>query len=555
MKIVYYIQVLLFVIYSNVFSQAPNYLWAKSAGGTGTDAGYCCTTDASGNIIVVGGFASSTITFGTNTLTNTIGGTADIYIVKYDPNGNALWARSVGGINLDAAYGCCIDANNNIIVTGDFSSPSITFGTTTLTNTSTSFDIFVVKYDTNGNVIWAKGAGGTSSDVGKSCYADANSNIIVAGTFSSPSFTLGTNTLTNANTGTTDIFITKYDSNGNVIWAKSSGGASNDYVYSCKTDASNNIVIAGHFNSSAIIFGTNFLTNTNSGTADIFIAKYDTNGNVLWAKKEGGTNPDFGISCSIDPSRNIITTGYFNSPTITFGVTTLTNTTSGVQNFYIVKYDSAGNVLWAKNAGGPGHEGSSCTTDASGNIVAIGIYGSSITLGTTTLTSSGLYDVFIVKYDPLGNVLWAKKVGGTGTDYGFNCATDPNGNIVATGHFTSSSMALGTTTLTNAGPGGVTDMFVFKLDGITGIEEYGFGNGISVYPNPSTGVVNISIIQPESLKIKELLIYNILGESILSQKNLPSLYQIDLSEETNGIYFIKLSTEKGTASKKIIITH
>ena len=136
---------------------------AKSAEGTYYDYGRSIAVDANGNSYVTGYFYSSTITFGLTTLTNS-GVYSDIFVVKYDSSGNVVWAKNTGGTNEDKGYGIAVDAIGNSYVTGWFSSSTITFGSTTLTN-SGSDDIFVVKYDSSGNVMRAKSAGGTSNDL------------------------------------------------------------------------------------------------------------------------------------------------------------------------------------------------------------------------------------------------------------------------------------------------------------------------------------------------------------------------------------------------------
>ena len=168
------------------YGQSPTYLWAKRAGGTDTDKGSSVATDANGNILVTGVFYSSSITFGTTTLTNA--GGSNMYIAKYDAGGNVLWAKSAGGTDSNGGYSIATDANGNIFVTGEFRNSSITFGTTTLTNAG-YYDIFIVKYDVGGNVLWAKSTGGTDWDEGRSVASDANGNILVTGIFVSPSIT------------------------------------------------------------------------------------------------------------------------------------------------------------------------------------------------------------------------------------------------------------------------------------------------------------------------------------------------------------------------------
>lgn len=369
-------------------------LWAKSAGGIANDYGNCVATDASGNIFVTGSFSSPTITFGTTVLTNVAPTFTDIFIVKYDPNGNVLWAKSAGGTNWDTGTGVTTDTSGNAIITGYFASSSMTFGTTTLSTTSPiTNDIYLVKYDAGGNVLWARSDGGSSNDNVFSVSADASGNIFVTGYFISPSITFGTTILTQS--GPADYFLVKYDTGGNVLWAKDAGGSDFEAGYSVCTDTGGNILVTGSFLSSSVTFGTTTLTNT--GTSTIFLVKYDQGGNVLWAKSEGGSTSDVAYGVYADASGDILLAGALKSPTITFGTTTLTNV--GISDVFIVKYTSAGNVIWAKSAGGTlDDECNSVAADASGNIFITGFFRDpSIAFGTTTLTCAGGLDFFLAK--------------------------------------------------------------------------------------------------------------------------------------------------------------
>ena len=276
------ITILLAVLFTaNVFAQAPNWQWAKSAVGSSNDNSASVTTDVSGNVLMTGFFSSTTITFGTTILTNA--GSGNMFIVKYDASGNVIWAKSAGGTGDDRAFGVATDANGNVLITGAFTSPTITFGTTTLTNAN-GFEMFIVKYDANGNVLWAKSAGGTSSDQCKSVSVDAAGNAIIIGFFQSSAITFGTTTLTN--TGVSSTFIVKYDAAGSVLWAKYAGGSSVGFGNSGSVDASGNILVTGYFSSPTMTFGTTIITNSDitGNTADLFIVKYDAAVNVLLAK-------------------------------------------------------------------------------------------------------------------------------------------------------------------------------------------------------------------------------------------------------------------------------
>lgn len=550
-------------IFTEISSQTPNYLWVKSASGMNNDESNSCVTDVSGNIIATGHFNSPSISFGTITLINTgPSGTSDVFIVKYDPNGNALWAKNAGGTNFDYGKSCSVDASGNIIVTGVFNSSTIVFGTNTLTNAGASGtgDFFIAKYDPSGNVLWAKSAGGTTGDIGKSCSVDGIGNIIATGYFASSSISFGTTTLTT--TGPADFFIVKYDAMGTVLWAKSASGTGPDVPASCSTDPSGNIIATGYFTSPTLTFGSLTVTKTPSvgSVPNIFIVKYDPSGNALWVKNiMNNSTPNDEQSCSTDANSNIILTGIFYS-LITIGTTTLTG--AGSSDIFIMKYDPNGNILWAKSAGGPGSEIIySCSTDASNNIVTTGYFNSpTLTIGTNTLTNTNpannSYDLFIFKHDPNGNALWAKGAGGMNFDYGKSCSVDANGNVIVTGYFDSPTISFGTTILTNADATGNTrDIFVLKLDGLTGIEEFNYENSILVFPNPSNGKINLSFNKFENVKIDAVNVFNTQGKCILSLEHITDDCKIDLSVISSGVYFIELSTENKTAIKKIVINH
>jgi hypothetical protein len=531
------------------FGQAPPWTWANSAGGTYQDEGHSIATDASGNVVVTGYFSSPSITFGTIVLTNTNGSSADMFVVKYDGAGNVLWANSAGGTGWEESYGVTTDAGGNVLVTGRFFSPSITFGTIVLTNTSGS-DMFIVKYDGAGNVLWANSAIGADDDEGRGVATDASGNVLVTGFFYSPSITFGTTVLTNVNASYSDMFIVKYDGAGNVLWANSAGGTGWDEVYGVATDAGGNILVTGYFSSPSITFGTTVLTNANGSTSDIFVVKYDGAGNVLWANSASGTDDDEGYGVATDSGGNVLITGFFYSPSITFGTTVLTNANAGYSDMFIVKYDGAGNVLWANSAGGTGWDESyGVSTDAGGNVLVTGYFSSpSITFGTTVLTNAVGSEIFIVKYDGAGNVLWANSASGTSDDVGQSVSTDTGGNVLVTGIFDGPSITFGTTVLINTNTGS-NDMFIAKLDNITGIAEENYSvETINVFPDPSgNGQFNVS----SSKTMDEIKITNALGQIIYEDQSKAKNISIQLDE--TGVYFIQTISGNQTVTKKIIV--
>ncbi|MCF8296448.1 MAG: T9SS type A sorting domain-containing protein [Saprospiraceae bacterium] len=531
-------------------AQTPNWAWAKSVGGTNHDGGNDICTDASGNVYVAGYFTSPSITFGT---TSIIG--PSMFIVKYDALGNVLWAKSVGATSYGSTVGISTDTNGNVYISGYFHTPSITFGAFTLMNDLATYaDIFVVKYDSNGNVLWAKSAGGTSDDFCTSMFTDANGNMHITGRFYSPSITFGTISLTNIDSSLhgADIFIVKYDESGNVLWAKSAGGVKTEIGQGISIDANKNVYVTGFFNSTSISFGTTTLTNV--GFSDIFIVKYDPNGNVLWAKSAGGAEGEGGKSITIDSNGGIYMAVFFNSKSISFGTTTLSNANWGWSDIFIVKYDTLGNVLWEKSAGGLGDDlSSSISADSHGNVYLAGSFHSpSITFGPTTLTYVGNSDIYIVKYDASGVVKWAKSAGGNFDDICNSISNDASGNLYITGFFDSDSITFGTTPLTNVDK---NDIFIAKLSSTTGIEdEKYFEYKINIFPNPFSYSITIQTnnhFKDASLNVYNIngqnvkQINNVSGNTItLNRDNLP-----------NGIYFVRLiENNKVIVSERIVIS-
>ncbi|MDD4308871.1 MAG: SBBP repeat-containing protein [Candidatus Cloacimonetes bacterium] len=264
-----------------------NYLWAKKAGGINDEICYCIAVDSSGNSYVMGDFGDSA-TFGTTLLTT--GDYTNTFIAKLDTNGTWLWVRQIIGTQIieqfgsvaTAGRGIATDDIGNCYVTGCFAGNGI-FDSTTLTSSGHT-DIFIAKLDTNGNFLWAKQSGGTLFDdgFGLGIATDNSGNSYVTGRFSGNAI-FGNYTL--ISNGGYDIFISKLDTNGNILWAKKAGGIidedipiSTDAGRSIAIDTMGNCYITGWFSGTAT-FGNNLLTS--SGAQDIFIAKLAPDGVIV----------------------------------------------------------------------------------------------------------------------------------------------------------------------------------------------------------------------------------------------------------------------------------
>ncbi|MCX6199679.1 MAG: SBBP repeat-containing protein [Bacteroidetes bacterium] len=317
--------------------------------------------------------------------------------------------------------------------------------------------------------IWAKSAKSSSiiyGSEGTNAFSDNSGNIYITGIFNGPTISFDTHVLNCS--GYTDAFLVKYDSLGNVLWAKRPSGTGNDLVYGLATDNDDNVYIAGAFASNVLTFDTFHLLNSQTGKLDFFLAKYNSAGKVLWAKKGGYTGDDMIMSIATDPFGNIYVTGYFDSIQMKIDSITLYNadTTGSKGDVFIAKYDSSGNFIWAKRAGGKNMDYGTCVaTDREGNLYTGGIFSNdSIVFDSITLFNTGNYDMYLVKYDTSGLVIWALSSSGGFTEDPFDIVTDSRDNIYVTGYFNSSVINLGNDTLHNLLNQGQNDAFLVKYN-------------------------------------------------------------------------------------------
>jgi len=371
---------------------SPNTLWTKTFGGTGNDYAYSVLQTFDGSYIIAG----YTESFGA---VNT-----DIYLIKTDINGNLIWQKTFGGYGSDYAH--FIEQSND--------SCYIIVGSTTSYGSGGS-DIYLIKTDTAGNLIWEKTFGGVNNEHGWSVQKTSDGGYIIAG--STNSF----------GAGDVDMYLLKTDEYGNFLWDKTFGDTSrSDYARSVVQTADGGYIIAGL----TISFGT--------GTYDVYLVKTDEYGNLLWEKTFGGSNTHMGFSVKQTKDGGYIIGG--NS--LSFG--------SGDYDFYLIKTDSFGNLVWQRNLGGTKNDfGRAVIEDANGDYIIAGF---------TNSFGNGEYDIYICKYDTAGNIIWEKTYGMSGGDWCYSIQkTDDNGFILA--GFTNSTGA------------GEADVYLVKTEPDVGVEE------------------------------------------------------------------------------------
>lgn len=396
-------------------------------------------TDVNGNSYVIGGFANS-ISFGPTTLTG--GPDGNTFIAKYDSNGNMIWANAITGTSVVESADIAVDASGNPYITGNFKG-TVTLGKFTLTS-SEDRSAFVTKFDQSGKVVWAKKAGSADGDVrGTNIAVDVNGSAYVTGNFFKTA-TFGGVIITA--TKNEQLFISKYTSEGDISWVKMAGGLGSCFTHDITTDQSGSLYLTGQFWMTAA-FGTTTLTNHSDVTrpADIFVARYDANGNALWAKQAGGPEgSDVGTGIAVDETGNSYISGFFQNRA-TFGSAAVSGNATG--NIFLAKYSAAGILQWIKKQESSGDARSaSIGRDINGNLYIAGHFEGSVSFGNTALVSAGAYDMFFIKYSPTADVLGATQAGGAGLDLVKKLSISGNGTIYFTGDF-SGPAVFGSSTL------------------------------------------------------------------------------------------------------------
>lgn len=360
------------------------------------------------------------------------------------------WARGAGGVSYDNATKIATDLQKNIYATGYFSSGFVNFGSYTLFNTdSGTSDIFLVKYDSLGNVLWAKSAGGAGYDYAAAITTDPNGGVYVAGYFMSPSISFDTFTLTNSGTGT--IYLVKYDTAGNVQWAKKGTGNYIDYANALHCTATGTILLCGQFGSSFLQFDS--VTMNNTGGEDFFLAAFSQAGTLAWAHCSVGDGVDNAHGITSDPAGNVYICGSYDGSFLSFDATVIYNDSAGTEAMFVARYDSSGNFNWVTTAGETGGtDAVGIAADDSGHIYVAGNFGNNLTFDSvTSFTAGGTNDIFMVKYDTAANRLWVQTAGGAGADVVQSISLDIFDNVYIAGYYSSATISFGGYTLPNAG--------------------------------------------------------------------------------------------------------
>lgn len=457
-----------------------DYQWAKNVRGAGKDSGGRITTDGSGNIYAAGYFASSNVDFdpgpaqalmSAGYVTN-----QDGFIWNLTKDGEYGWARHIGLYGTELGAMTCNkvtrDAAGNIYATGQIFGFNIDMdpgpGEALISSTGELSDAYFAKYDANGNFLWAKRVGGVDFDYGSGIGLDAAGNIyLLASSLLDTPFDYdpgpGEAFLAPAPGVWLNTVIAKYDNDGNYLWAKL---VQNADPRALAVDNNGNTYFSGQFSGTDVDFdpgsGTAYLSSP-VDDYDIFMARFDADGNYVWAKRMGGTSFESTWDIALAPDGSVCLGGEFDGDDADFdpgpGEAILPYVKQG--DLFVAKYTPDGDYLWARSAGGKGSEEvRGVAVDSNGDIYVAGIFfGQNDDFdsgpGTIILNSAeDTSDLFIAKYSASGNMLWIREFGENDQyEQCFDLDLDANGGIYIAGNSRSSNLITGK-----------SDIYVAKFD-------------------------------------------------------------------------------------------
>lgn len=385
-------------------------LWSKAHGGSDND--FCFDLAETHD----GAFAVTGLTFSNDGEVSNNHGAGDLWIYRMDRSGNIIWQQALGGSAQDEGHSVTITPDNYYVVAGNTSSND-----KHVSGNHGGQDIWVVKLDFQGNMIWQKTYGGTGTEgmYSHSILSTSDGGFIMIG------YTTSNDDDVSNNHGGQDIWVVKMDNSGNIQWQKTFGGTGTDYSSSITATTDGNYIIAGYSNSDdGDITG-------NHGDYDSWVAKIDGSGNLIWSKTFGGSGLDVNYRIVLTLDGGYILNGQTNSPN--------DGDVSGWHgdfDAWVIKLDASGNLQWQKPLGSSQYEDNfaiSTTTD--GNyLVGAFTNGSD---GDVTNPIGG-YDVWYVKLNTSGEITWQQTIGGTGDETVNQLIPLSDGSYLAGGHTTSS---------------------------------------------------------------------------------------------------------------------
>lgn len=476
---------------------------------------------------------------------------------------------------------------------GEFSDTCF-FGGTEIISKGGS-DFYISKFDKEGALIWIKQFGSSGYDR-CSDIIHHKGHLYATGFFNDTLYFADTMLISS---GYDDMFLLDMDVNGNINMIKKFGGTGEDQGYALCTDSEDNLYWTGIFQDTLMIDGSEIVS---QGDFDLFTAKLNSEGEVLWINTAGGTEQDMGLALTTDKYNNVYVTGSFED-TATFADTTISS--MGNQDIFLVKYNNSGEQMWLESAGGEwGAQASAITINNDDQLFLTGIFGGEAFFGQDTLVANGSFDFFVGAWDFNGEINWLKSFGSTERESAGDLAFDNDylylscqfadetqlpdttisdrsaqimqftksgelSDLIQVGEYYRNKIALDQSSalyITGEIAGGPTpqlfgdtllmatpfggDVFITRISyNHTGTEELTNHESLQIFPNPADHIVNIIYDHEAVIKL-----YNLNGQ-LVHQTFLPGASgkaSFDIHSLKSGIYMLTLLSDKSILSTKLI---
>lgn len=534
-------------------------------GGPQSDTASDVAMDADGNHFVSGTF-NGTATFGNHSISaadedpnNTW---SDAFLVKFGPDGEALWARR-GGTGVWNSFGNAVAAGpDGSVFWAGYTTALSTFdggdNDDGELEAVASWEAFIAKYDADGNLQWVEGLLGLGDNTGHGLTVDADGNVYFVGTIDG-SATIGGVSIS-AISGR-DAFVVKLDPEGNALWGVAMGGSQSNSAYEVDLHPEGGVVVSGQFR--GVMTAGDFPLQS-SGLTDTFVARIDGEGDVVWASKLGAQGDDYNRGVAVAPDGSVYITGSFEQE-ILVGTDILAS--PNFSSVYIAKLDASGTPEWGRRVAGSSFDfGEAVAVDAEGNVYATGYVNGAFFVSTGTgddesHQTAGDDDGYLAVYSPEGELLSFETIGGTNRDRGQGVAvSDAVGRLAVAGWYRQ-TMTVGDDTI--VGPGG-NDVFLAFGETVIGpivasepIAETDTAR-LAVYPNPvaASGAVALTLDRTQEVRVE---VFDLLGRRVatLHHGTAPAGTEVRLDLDAStlpaGVYVVRVTGETVQTARRVTV--
>jgi hypothetical protein len=406
--------------------------WQAGFGGLAIDSPRGIAIGGDGSVYICGYIEGET-EFGGSVGKKTSAGKSDAFVAKFGPDGKIAWAQTFGAAREDSANAIAVKGDK-IVVAGTFLD-EIKVGSFTK-KSSGSDDLFIAAFDKDGNADWLWTGGGIDSDGVNTIAAMPDGGWVIGGSFTdSLDITAGAKAVSMKAKGRTDAILIKLAAGGDTEWVKQYGGNYDDSIMHIAVDANSNIYVQGLFKDKASWGGQELKAGGGSDN-DIVLAKYDVNGDHVWSQRFGNAFNEVAGGVAVDPAGNVTMAGSFeNKGSISFGDKD-DHVSLGEADVFVARFASDGKLQWAKTFGGERIDvGYDVAVDKSGNAVVTGWFEGTVDFGKggTVSTKNLNKDVFVVKLNAKGDTVWLQTFGDKDHDQGRAIAVDDKGSVYLTG--------------------------------------------------------------------------------------------------------------------------